>query len=68
MQFHLKAQSKQAVQRKVIESTTACLQANQSSNLKSMVASDVETNMTVSLHHHHLLPLSPGTLTLREDA
>lgn len=68
MQFHLKAQSKQAVQRKVIESTTACLQANQSSNLKSMVASDVETNTTVMLHHYHLLPLSPGTLTLREDA
>ena len=49
-----KAQSEQAVQRKVIQAvalnTTAHLSASQSSNLSSVVISDVETNMIATLH------------------
>ncbi|KAL9975407.1 hypothetical protein ACROYT_G012565 [Oculina patagonica] len=50
----MKAQSQQAVQGKVIQAMalnpTAHLPANQSSNLNSVVVSDVETNMTAMLH------------------
>jgi len=50
----LKAQGQQAIQREATQKTTlrttAHLPANQSSILKSMVASDVETNTTAALH------------------
>ena len=67
-QLYLKTQNKQAVQRKVIQgmtlSTTAHLPANLSSNLKSVVASDVETNTTAALHAQ---PHMPSAHTARKQ-